>query len=76
MILLLIVAAWIVMLALVAGLCAAARLGDLDSLTDASVADGWTGPGPLAWEPAEHLEISARANARSAYPAQPGGIAA
>jgi hypothetical protein len=65
MILLLVVAAWILVLSLVAGLCVAARAGDLAQLAHA--------PGPAgrertesAWEPAEHLEIAARANSRAA----------
>jgi hypothetical protein len=40
MILLLIIATWIVVLSLVGGLCAAARVGDVDVLTRASAATG------------------------------------
>lgn len=69
----LVVTVWIVTLWLVAGLCASARLGDVDSHTDAAVAAGGTGPGSLGWE---HLEISAHANARSGHPVESGGIAA
>jgi hypothetical protein len=62
MIILLIIAAWTVVLSLVAGLCAAARLGDVGLLTRARapVRPGQTEP--LAWERAEHFEITARAN--------------
>jgi hypothetical protein len=65
MILLLVVAAWILVLSLLAGLCAVARAGDLAQLAHA--------PGPAGrertespWEQSEHLEIAARANSRSA----------
>ena len=70
MILLLVIAAWVLVLPLVAGLCAAARAGDLAQLDHASAPIGW-GEAP-AWEPVEHLEISARANLRPVGSAEPG----
>jgi hypothetical protein len=76
MILLFIIAAWIVVLSLIAGLCAAARVGDREPLTRAYAPVG-SGQGqgsgqaePLVWEPAEHGEIAAHANARAQHSAQ------
>jgi hypothetical protein len=65
MIVLLIIAAWIVVMSLVAGLCAAARVGDVGLLTRASAPTGVGQAPPLAWEPSQHVEISARANVRA-----------
>ncbi|MGP0100387.1 MAG: hypothetical protein ACLPUT_02050 [Solirubrobacteraceae bacterium] len=70
MILLLVIAAWILVVSMVAGLCAAARTGDIAQLAHASAPIGW-GESP-AWEPVEHLEISARANLRPVRSAEPG----
>ena len=61
MIVLLAVAAWMVVVALVAGLCAAARRGDL--VQSASAESLRTEP--TVWESFEHAEILARANART-----------
>jgi cytochrome c556 len=74
MILLLVIATWIVVLFLIAALCAAARVGDREPLTRASAPAG-SGQGsgqaePLVWEPAEHGEIAAHANARAVHSAQ------
>lgn len=64
MIILLIIAAWIVVFSLVAGLCAAARVGDAELLTRAYAPTAAGQVQPLAWEPAQHVEIYARAAAR------------
>jgi hypothetical protein len=81
MIFLLIIVAWIVVMSLVTGLCVAARVGDVELLTRARASQ----PGQaqsLAWEPAQHVEVSARAGARSARAEadsslfQSGGVAA
>jgi hypothetical protein len=72
MILLLVIAAWILALSLVVGLCAAARAGDLAQLTPASVSSGWARVRSLAWEPAEHREILAHADGRPARPPESG----
>jgi hypothetical protein len=82
MILPLIIAAWIVVMSLVAGLCAAAHVGDVELLTRAGAAARTDKAQSPAWEPA-HLEISARANAHAgratqadASLLQSGGVAA
>jgi hypothetical protein len=72
MILLLAIAAWILALSLVMGLCAAARTGDIAQLTRAPASSGWGRVRPLAWEPAEHREILAHADVRTARPAESG----
>jgi hypothetical protein len=72
MILLLVIAAWILALSLVAGLCAAARTGDLAQLTHAPASSGWGRVRPLAWEPAEHQEILVHAEVRTGRPAESG----
>jgi hypothetical protein len=64
-ILLLIIATWIVVFSLVAGLCAAARVGDVELLTRACAPTAAGQAQPLAWEPSQHVEISVRANARA-----------
>ena len=64
MILLLVIASWILVLSLVAGLCGAARVGDLAQLAHTSAAGGWARTEPPTWEPLEHLEISTHANLR------------
>jgi hypothetical protein len=74
MIFLLIIAAWIVVLSLIAGLCAAARVGDREPLARVYAPAG-SGQGsgqaePLVWELAEHGEIAAHANARAEHSAQ------
>ncbi len=61
MILLLVIAAWILVLSVVAGLCAAARAGDL---TQASTPAGWGRRGSTGREALEPLEISASTNLR------------
>lgn len=58
MIPLLVIAVWILVLALIAGLCAAARAGDGAQLADESAARAWGSA--AAWEPADDLVISAR----------------
>ena len=64
MIALLVIAVWILLLALVAGLCAAARGGDLaQRFTDAPAAAGWQSAHAPAWGQADQLVISARAEA-------------
>jgi hypothetical protein len=70
MILLLVIAAWILVLSLVTGLCAAARAGDLAQLATAPAGRGRREV--ALWEPLEHLEISARANARPVRSAESG----
>ena len=72
MTLLLIIPAWILILSLIAGLCAAARLGDLGAPEYASASDTWMRGEPLEWEAAEHLTISAHASPRPARPAESG----
>jgi hypothetical protein len=73
MILLLVIAAWILVLSLVTGLCAVARAGDSAQPTHAPASAGWGRVQSLAWEPAEHLEIAApRADVRPARPAESG----
>jgi hypothetical protein len=91
MILLLALAAWIVALSLVTGLCVAARAGDLrpervgDFEATAQVAaDGDRRSSQLLdWQPATHLEVRAHASVRPARPlqadaslAQSGSVAA
>jgi hypothetical protein len=88
MIPLLVIAVWILVLALVAGLCVAARAGDRVQLADELAAVEWrpaTGSATAAaWEPVDDLVISARERvAGSAVPAESvaplvhsGGIAA
>ncbi len=72
MILLFVIAAWILATSLVAGLCAAARAGDLVQLEHASAPAGW-GRVPLpAWESIEHLEIAASAGLRPIRPPESG----
>jgi uncharacterized Zn-binding protein involved in type VI secretion len=61
MTILLAVGAWVLVVAVVAGLCAAARLGDL--VLPASAEPLRTGP--TVWESFERAEIVARANART-----------
>jgi hypothetical protein len=70
MVLLLIIAAWIVVLSLVVALCAAARVGDLASAPRASSNDGTGWAQPYAWEPAPELEISAHVNVTASRSAQ------
>jgi hypothetical protein len=66
MILLLIIAIWIVVMSLVAGLCAAARVGDVERLTRAYASARTAQAQPLAWESVQDVELSARANTRAA----------
>jgi|GEM_PF-2371143 hypothetical protein len=72
MILLLVIAAWILVLSLVAGLCGAARMGDLAQLAHPSAAGGWASAEPATWEPLVHLEISARASVRPVRTSEQG----
>jgi hypothetical protein len=72
MIVLLLIAAWIVVLSLVMGLCAAARVGDVAQLTHASAPAGRVHAEPAAWESSGHLEIAVRANVRPVRPAESG----
>jgi hypothetical protein len=62
MILVLAVAAWIFVISLVAGLCVAARAGDLAQLAPAPRRRGHREP--TEWEPFERVEIIAQANAQ------------
>ena len=68
MILSLAVIAWIVLLSLVAGLCAAARAGDLAQPASARRARRK----PTGWESFERAEIVAHANPRAGAAAGPG----
>jgi hypothetical protein len=70
MILVLAVTAWIVIVSLATGLCAAARAGDLAQPPAAPAGRGHREP--TAWEPSEHVEISAHANVRPAHSAESG----
>ncbi len=72
MILLLVVVTWIVTLSVVAGLCAAARAGDIAQPAPAPVAAGC---GRARVSP-EHGEILAHAQAPDASLLRSGGIAA
>lgn len=72
MILLIVIAAWILVLSVVAGLCVTARAGDLTQLAQASAPAGWGRSGSDTREPLEHLEISARANLRPVRTAESG----
>jgi hypothetical protein len=63
MILPLVVAVWTVVLALVVGLCRAARTGDLAQSAPAAEASSWERE-PLLWQPSEHIEIFASGAAR------------
>jgi hypothetical protein len=74
MTLLLIVAAWLISVSLVAGLCMAARAGDREplarSLADADA--GQQGASTLVWEQADGVGISARANVGRTHTAEAG----
>jgi hypothetical protein len=72
MILLLVIAAWILVLSLVVGLCRTARLGDLAQLAHGAAAGGWARTEAPKWEPLEHREIAAHANLRPVRPAEQG----
>ncbi|HEY4812306.1 MAG TPA: hypothetical protein VIH71_14725 [Solirubrobacteraceae bacterium] len=79
---LLIIAAWIVVFSLVAGLCAAARVGDVELFTRACTPAVSGSAEARVWAPEQPLEISVRANVRG-RPAeadagllQSGGVAA
>jgi hypothetical protein len=69
-ILLLIIAAWIVVLSVIAGLCMAARVGDVELLTRAGVPAGAGRGQSLSWEPVQHVEISLRAGTRTTRSAE------
>jgi uncharacterized protein YaeQ len=62
MILLLIALAWIVALWLVAGLCAAARLGDVELDRRAAALAGSAHAAAQVWEPQGRGDIAAHAN--------------
>jgi hypothetical protein len=63
MIPMLVAAVWILVLALVAGLCVAARTGDVaQQLTDAPAAGGWDALRVRSRGQAEHPAITARAS--------------
>jgi hypothetical protein len=62
------VATWILVVSLVAGLCAASRAGDLAQLGSARAPRG---EGSV-WESFEHLEISAHATGRQGRSAESG----
>jgi len=72
MILLLVIAAWVLVLSLIVGLCAAARVGDLAQLAHASATGGRGRTESPAWEPFEHMDIAARAPLRPARRAESG----
>jgi hypothetical protein len=72
MIFLLAAVAWILVLLLVAGLCAAARVGDARRLAYDPAAAGWTRSESHARGPLEHLEIAARAGLRPSRSAESG----
>ena len=76
MIVVLIIVSWLLVLTLVAGLCAAARAGDVELLTRASAHDQPGELEPIVWEPAVHLEISAHSNTRPAPAPAPAPAAA
>jgi hypothetical protein len=63
MIPLLVLAIWILVLALVAGLCVAARGGDVAQLADTPAAAGWASSQSSDWGQTEQLVISARSHA-------------
>jgi hypothetical protein len=68
MFVLLVIAAWILVVSIVTSLCAAARAGDRVQRASATDADaGWEDMQPAAWEHAERRrEIAARAQPRAA----------
>ena len=70
---LLIIIPWLFVLSLVAGLCGAARAGDVEPLARASSASGQGRPGAPIWEPAEDGEIYAHANGAQTRPAERAG---
>jgi hypothetical protein len=72
MILLLVIPAWILVLSMVAGLCAAARAGDQRQLAQPAGSSGWRRASAVMREPHEHLGISARANRRSVRVSESG----
>ena len=61
MIPLLVLAVWVLVLALVVGLCATAHVGDVAQLADAPTAAGWASSQAPSWERQDHLVISASA---------------
>lgn len=67
MILMLVLAAWMLTVSLVAGLCVAARAGDTQ-LTHATVPVGQGRIAPAPWDQLGRLDDAARANPRSAKP--------
>jgi hypothetical protein len=72
MTILLILVAWTFIISLVAGLCMAARVGDVESLPWASAEASEQGMQPLVWKQADDLEISARVNAARVRPDEVG----
>lgn len=77
MTILLIIAAWTLILLLVTGLCAAARLGDRDQRVRAAVAIDWetSGRSPIAVHANEQVPITAHANAGVRRPSESGALA-
>jgi hypothetical protein len=72
MTILLIVVAWTFVIFLVAGLCVAARVGDVESLPRASANVGEPGMPTLQWAQADDLEIAAQATLGRARPVEAG----
>jgi hypothetical protein len=69
MILLLIVLAWIVVLSLIVGLCAASRAGDLQAQSPAPAERAWVQP--TLWLPGADREIVAYTAGFSERPTEP-----
>jgi hypothetical protein len=72
MTLLLIVAAWLISVSLVAGLCMAARAGDREPLSRSLTDAGEQGASTLVWGQADGVEISARSNPARARSSETG----
>jgi hypothetical protein len=67
MTLLLIIASWTLILLVITGLCAAARLGDRAQRIQAAA--------PIGWESGEQVSITAHANTRAARSAEASSLA-
>jgi hypothetical protein len=72
MTILLILVAWTFIIALVAGLCVAARVGDVESLPWVYGEGSEQATQPLVWKQADDLEISARASVGRVRPDEVG----
>ncbi|HEY4916739.1 MAG TPA: hypothetical protein VIH92_07500 [Solirubrobacteraceae bacterium] len=72
MTLLLIVAAWLISVSLVAGLCMAARAGDREPLARPLADADQQGASTLVWEQADGVGIYARANVGRTHTAESG----